>query len=100
MMVVMTTSNVISEMAEKWWPMCPERWFTMQRADDMWFGDELPPTYQALMRSPAIVQAKFMLRQAICKALAEGEQRREVLAQRAARNIAVARVGKGRKRRH
>lgn len=68
------TTNIVPELANKWWPLPPEKFFTMQRAPDMWFGDELPPTMQAEMLNPLVTQSKLMLQYQIMQQLARGEQ--------------------------
>lgn len=88
------TTNIVSELADKWWPLPPEKFFTDQRAPDMWFSDELPPTYQAQMNSPLLTQSKAMLAYQILRQLAQAEQQH--MAQAQARRYAQARshVGK------
>jgi hypothetical protein len=88
------TTNIIHELADKWWPLPPEKFFTMQRAPDMWFGDELPPTIQDEMRNPAVVQAKMIVRYQIGQQLMAGEQKRIMEAEKLRRVVAVSRVGK------
>jgi hypothetical protein len=75
------TTNIVPELANKWWPLPPEKFFTMQRAADMWFGDELPPTLQAEMLSPLVTQSKAMLAFQILQQLAMGERQEMVKAQ-------------------
>ena len=87
----MTTNNVIGQLADKWWPLPPEKFFTAQRAQDMWFGDELPPTDQAAMRSPLVTQSKMMVRMQLNQIVAQGQQRRTAEHQRA---LLRSRVGK------
>lgn len=88
------TTNVINELGSRWLPFPPEQFFTMQRAADMWFGDELPPTLQAEMRSPLVTQSKMMLRQQLMQSVMMGEQRRTVEAQNRRHAEARSRVGK------
>lgn len=68
------TTNVVSELGNKWWPLPPEKFFTAQRAPDMWFGDELPPTLQDEMRSPVVTQTKAIAQFQIMAALARAEE--------------------------
>jgi hypothetical protein len=91
------TTNVVSELGDKWWPLPPEKFFTAQRAPDMWFGDELPPTYQDAMRSPLVTQSKFMVAAQIRQNLAQHAQRQAIEDQKRRYAHARARVG-GRKR--
>lgn len=88
------TTNIVSELANKWWPLAPEKFFTAQRAPDMWFADELPPTLQDEMRSPAVTQSKAMVAFQILRQLAMTEQHR--MQQEQVRRYAQARshVGK------
>jgi hypothetical protein len=90
----MTTSNVVSELANKWWPLSPEKFFTAQRAPDMWFGDELPPTVQAEMRSPLVTQSKWMMRVQVQQNLAQHAQRHAAQAEVRRQAMARSRVGK------
>jgi hypothetical protein len=87
-------TTVFSELANKWWPLPPEKFFTEQRAPDMWFADELPPTLQDEMRSPLVSQSKMMLGMGVLQQLAIAERRR--MAEQATRRYARARshVGK------
>lgn len=87
------TTNVISELGNKYLPFSVETLFTPQRAADMWFGDELPPTWQDEMRGPAMLQAKFMLSQHVLRALVQGEQRATVERQQRRYRAAKAKVG-------
>lgn len=91
------TTSIISELGEKWWPLPPEMFFTPQRAPDMWFGDELPPTYQDQMRSPLVTQSKFMVAMQIRQNLAQHAQQQAIAEQRRRFLSARAKVG-GRKR--
>lgn len=88
------TTNVISQLGDKWLPMAPEKFFTMQRAADMWFGDELPPTVQDEMRSPLVTQPKMMAAFQITQQLQRAEQHRLVELEQFKQRIAAARVGK------
>jgi hypothetical protein len=90
----MTTNNVVSELGEKWWPLPPEKFFTAQRAPDMWFGDELPPTLQAELASPLVTQSKLMVQMGIMQNLALGERKR-VMQEETQRFVSArSRVGK------
>jgi hypothetical protein len=60
---------------ERAFPIFIEEHFTPQRAPDMWFGDELPPTYQDYLNSPEVKQAKAFVAFQILQCLAEVEQR-------------------------
>lgn len=94
-------TTMISELGNKWLPLSFERFFTAQRADDMWFGDELPPTAQAEMRSPLVLQSKLMLRHQVLTQLANAERRQIAAAETARRRHATSRVGKrGKSSRH
>jgi hypothetical protein len=88
------TTNVVHEMAERILPLPLESFFTPQRASDMWFGDELPPTIQDQLRSPAVTQAKMMLGMQVLQSNAVGERRRAALAEQARRRRAITHVGK------
>lgn len=88
------TTNTISILADKWFPMPVEKFFTPQRAPDMWFGDELPPTVQALMHSPFVVQAKQMAAYRIHQSLAAIARRKQAQAEQKSRKAQLSRVGK------
>lgn len=88
------TTNCVSELANKWWPLPPEKFFTKQRAPDMWFADELPPTVQAEMNSPLVTQSKAMLAYQILQQLAQTERQRMVETQQRRYAQARSRVGK------
>lgn len=89
------TTNVVNELGDKWLPFPPEGFFTMQRAPDMWFGDELPPTIQALMASPFVTQAKMMAQVSLRQSFMDGQ----IAAHQQRRyRSAVSRVGGKRKR--
>lgn len=88
------TTNVINELGNRWLPFPVERFFTMQRAPDMWFGDELPPTAQAEMLSPLVTQTKLMVRQQLMQTVMMGQHRATVEAQRHRATVARSRVGK------
>jgi hypothetical protein len=90
----MTTNNVVSELANKWWPLPPEKFFTAQRAPDMWFGDELPPTVQAEMRSPLVTQSKWMMRVQVQQNLARHAQRHAAQAEVRRQAVARSHIGK------
>ena len=89
------TTNVISMLGDKWLPLSPEQFFAPQIAADMWFGNELPPTAQAELTSPATTQLRAMLGMQIVQGLYQG--RRRHIAQQAARarRRAIERVGGG-----
>jgi hypothetical protein len=87
-----------NELANKWWPLPPEKFFTAQRAPDMWFADELPPTYQAEMASPVVTQAKAMMAFQVLQKLAMAERQRAVEAQ--ARRYVQARSHVGKRVKH
>lgn len=88
------TTDVISEMSNKWLPFCWERFFSAQRAPDMWFGDELPPTLQDEVNSPFVQQSKWMMQHSLRQTLEAGMRREAAVAQ--GRRIASARsrIGK------
>ena len=88
------TTNVISELADKWWPLTWEQFFSPQRAPDMWFGDELPPTYQEQVRSPLVQQAKWMAQYQANATLQQAEQQRIQRAEMLRHSVARSRVGK------
>lgn len=88
------TTNVVNTLAEKWFPLPVEKFFTMQRAPDAWYADELPPTLQDEMRNPLVVQSKLMLAYQIQSALVRGEQQRIMAEQGARRRHAISHVGK------
>jgi hypothetical protein len=88
------TTNVLSQLANNWWPLPPEKFFTMQRAPDMWFADELPPTLQDEMRSPIVTQSKAMLTFTLLQQLAVGERRNIVAAQQRRYTQARSHIGK------
>lgn len=52
------------------------RFFTPQRAPDMWFSDELPPTYQDYLNSPEVRQARNYTTFQILQTLGQIEQRK------------------------
>jgi hypothetical protein len=93
----MTTKNIVSELADKWLPMPWERFFTPQRAADMWFSDELPPTVQDMVLSPLVTQSKWMLQHTINQQLAEGMRRQAALNEQRRLKALASRVGKRRK---
>lgn len=90
----MTTDRVLHELADKWLPFPPEAFFTAQRAPDMWFADELPPTLQDEMRSPLVTQSKLMFQYQVMQSLAVADRRAVAQRELARRSHAVARVGK------
>lgn len=73
-------TTVVSELANKWFPLPPEKFFSPQRAPDMWFSDELPPTWQEQMSNPLVTQVKFAAQLQVLRNLAEHEQHRTALA--------------------
>jgi hypothetical protein len=94
----MTTKvDVLNELGEKWWPMAWQRWFTPQRAPDMWFSDELPPTYQAQVASPYVQQSMWMIGHQVRQSLEQGVRQRAALAERRRLTALASRVGKRRK---
>lgn len=88
------TTDIVPELANKWWPLPPEKFFTAQRAPDMWFSDELPPTVQAEMLSPLVTQSKMILRMQVMQSLGAAERRRVQAAEHKRRAVARSRVGK------
>ena len=90
----MTTNNVVSMLADKWLPLPVEKFFTAQRAPDMWFSDELPPTVQALMHSPMIVQAKQAAAMQLYQQLMVKERNDLQRAEMKRRKVARSRIGK------
>lgn len=90
----MTTDNVIRELGERFIPLPLEQFFTAQRADDMWFGDELPPTIQAELRSPLVTQSKTMFRMGVLQVCARAEQRAKYEAEQRRLRLAKSRMGK------
>jgi hypothetical protein len=85
---------VIATMADKMLPFTWQQFFTPQRAPDMWFGDELPPTLQEQVMNPAVQQAQwiaqFQAQQTLQRAAHEAAQRAEVQRQ----TVARSRIGK------
>jgi len=67
--------DLIHRIAEDMLPLPVEKFFTAQRAPDMWFGDELPPTYQAYLADPAVQQARWIARHRILMGAAKFEER-------------------------
>lgn len=92
-----TKAEAFNEMGNRWFPLPPEKFFTMQRANDMWFPDELPPTLQAEMRSPLVTQSKAMLAFQVLQVLARGEQHAIMEREQTRRRGALLHVGKRRK---
>lgn len=88
------TTDVLTQIGNKWWPLPPEKFFTAQRAPDMWFADELPPTMQEQMLSPLVTQPKMMIAFQISQQLAVANQRHAAEAQQQRFRRAKARVGK------
>ena len=86
-------TTVASELANKWWPLPPEKFFKPQ-IDDMWFAGELPPTVQDEMRSSVVTQSKFMMQVTVLQTLSAAAQRHTREAEVQRRKIAVSRVGK------
>lgn len=91
------TTNIVTELADKWLPMPWERFFTAQRAADMWFSDELPPTLQEQVSSPIVTQSKWMLQHTVNQQLAEGARQQAFEAERRRLTALASRVGKRRK---
>jgi hypothetical protein len=91
----MTTKvDVLNELGEKWWPMAWQRWFTPQRAPDMWFGDELPPTLQAQVASPYVQQSMWMVQHQVRQTLEHGARQQAALNERRRLTALASRVGK------
>lgn len=88
------TTNVISEMGNRWFPLTWESFFTPQRAADMWFGDELPPTLQDQVRSPFVQQSKWMIQHTMRQTLEAGLRRNAALAEQGRQKLMRSRVGK------
>lgn len=76
----MTSDPVLNQLGEKWLPLSPLCLFTQQRAPDMWFPDELPPTLQAEMSNPQVAQSRMMLGLQIMKGAFTHQQRQMVRA--------------------
>lgn len=91
------TTNIVSELADKWLPMPWERFFSPQRAPDMWFPDELPPTYQEQVSSPLVTQSKWMLAHTVNQHLAESARQQAAVNERKRLMALASRVGKRRK---
>lgn len=95
------TTDAVKQLGDKWLPLTHERFFTPQRAPDMWFSDELPPSFQRELASPIVTQTKALVQFQMLQALAVAERQREAQAQQRRRVAAHHRIGKGRKaRRH
>lgn len=60
-------------------PINVENYFTAQRAPDMWFGDELPPTYQDYLNDPQVKQARAFVAYQILQTVAQAEQRKTLM---------------------
>jgi hypothetical protein len=87
-------TTVVSELADKWLPLPIEQFFTVARALDMWFADELPPTLQDELRSPIVTQTKAMLRFQCLQQLAMHERQEMMELQQKRFAVARSRVGK------
>lgn len=68
------SNDLIHRIAEDMLPLPVEGFFTAQRAPDMWFGDELPPTFQAYLADPQVQQAKWMFRYQLTSAIAKRDE--------------------------
>lgn len=88
------TTEVISEMLNKWLPFSWERFFSPQRAKDMWFGDELPPTLQDQVNSPFVQQSKWMMAHTLRQSLEAGMRRDAAMAEQRRVASARSRIGK------
>lgn len=90
----MTTIDVIPELLNKWLPMSWERFFSPQRAPDMWFSDELPPTYQDQVNSPFVQQSKWMMTHTLRQSYEAGLRREAAMAEQRRIASAGSRIGK------
>jgi hypothetical protein len=88
--------DLIHRIAEDMLPLPVEKFFTMARAPDMWFGDELPPTLQDYLADPAVQQARWIARHQILTGAAKYAQRQ---ADEQARRDKLARQGRAKRRR-
>ena len=71
----MVANDLIHRLAEDMLPLPAEQFFTAARAPDMWFGDQLPPTYQDYLDSPQVQQAKWLARYQMSVAAERFERR-------------------------
>jgi ABC-type lipoprotein release transport system permease subunit len=67
--------NLWPDPVERALPFPVEHFFTPQRAPDMWFGDELPPTIQDYLNEPQVKQAKAFMTFQVLQQIAQSEQR-------------------------
>jgi hypothetical protein len=88
------TTNIVNELANKWLPFSWEGFFSPQRAADMWFGDELPPTLQAEVNSPFVQQSKWMMQHTLRQSLESGLRRRAAVNEQRRMAALAGRVGK------
>lgn len=88
------TTNVFSELGDKWIPLHWTQCFAPQRAPDMWFGDELPPTLQADVMSPLVQQSMWMIQHTVRQTLERGMRRQAALAEQRRFTTARSRIGK------
>jgi hypothetical protein len=85
-----------ASLGKKYLPLPWQQFFHDQRAapnpetDDggMWFGDELPPTYQDFLNSPRVRQAQMMSTLQLLQQISQSEQQ------------AVARLGPAAQKRY
>lgn len=87
-------TTVLSELGNKWYPLPAETLFTPQRAPDMWFGDELPPTMQEQMNSPTVQQAKFIVQYQLRQQFENAQRHAQAMAEYRRRGRAMTHVGK------
>lgn len=90
----MTTTSVVTELADKWLPMPWEKFFSPQRAPDMWFGDELPPTLQAQVLNPFVQQSKLMLQHTVAQGVEQGMRRQAEHNEQRRLAAGASRIGK------
>jgi len=64
-------SDLTHRIAEDMLPLPVEKFFTAQRAPDMWFSDELPPTYQDCLNDPRVQQARWTVAMQIAQVAAQ-----------------------------
>jgi hypothetical protein len=75
-------NDALQQLGERYLPLAPEQLFAPQRAapnpetgdGGKWFGDELPPTYQDFLNSPAVKRAKTVAQLQMLQRIAQMEQ--------------------------
>lgn len=77
-------STVYERIGEQIWPLPAQAFFTEQRAPDMWFGDELPPTYQDFLNRPDVQQSQMVSTYRMLQQMAQSDAQHQAQAERAA----------------